>query len=459
MERVCRTDENLGPVLRRGDGERFDDGLAMNLLRFSTAGSVDDGKSTLIGRLLYDAKSIFEDQYDSLVRTTARRGGVGGNVDALMDDGVAVDLALLTDGLVAEREQGITIDVAYRYFATPERKFIIADTPGHEQYTRNMVTGASTADLTIVLVDAKKGVLPQSRRHAAIAGLLGIRHVVFAINKMDLVDYDEGRFDDLKRELEAIAARLGLRDVRCIPLSALRGDMVVERGDRLGWYRGPTLLEHLEAVDVSPPIGLPLRFPVQLVSRPGLPGTYVRGYMGRIESGTVRVGDRVVALPSGRETTVTDIVTLDGTLNIAAAPQSVTLLLADELDISRGDLIAHAASSTTPPAVVKSFEAMVCWMDASPMAVNGRYLIKHTTRTTKAIIDGVVSKLDVASLESRDVVEGATALSMNEIGRVRFRTRDALMTDPYRENHATGAFIVIDEVTNHTVAAGMMVAA
>jgi len=440
----------------------------MNLLRFSTAGSVDDGKSTLIGRLLFDAKSIFEDQYDSLVRTTARRGGVGGNVDAVMDDGIAVDLALLTDGLVAEREQGITIDVAYRYFATPERKFIIADTPGHEQYTRNMVTGASTADLTIVLVDAKKGVLPQSRRHAAIAGLLGIRHVVFAINKMDLVDYDEARFDQLKYELEGIAGKLGLRDVQCIPLSALRGDMVVERGDRLGWYRGPTLLEHLEGVDVSPPTGLPLRFPVQLVSRPGLPGTYVRGYMGRIESGTVRIGDRVVAQPSGRETTVTDIVTLDGTLQTAAAPQSVTLLLADELDISRGDLIAHAASTATatssstpsPATAVKSFEAMVCWMDASPMAANGRYLIKHTTRTTKTIVDGVVSKLDVATLESRDVdpEERAPSLSMNEIARVRFRTRDALMVDAYRDNHATGAFIVIDEVTNHTVAAGMVVA-
>jgi len=430
----------------------------MNLLRFSTAGSVDDGKSTLIGRLLFDAKSIFEDQYDSLVRTTARRGGVGGNVDAVMDDGVALDLALLTDGLVAEREQGITIDVAYRYFATPERKFIIADTPGHEQYTRNMVTGASTADLTIVLVDAKKGVLPQSRRHAAIAGLLGIRHVVFAINKMDLVDYDEGRFDELKRELEGIAGKLGLHDVQCIPLSALRGDMVVERGDRLDWYRGPTLLAHLEAVDVSPPIGLPLRFPVQLVSRPGLAGSYVRGYMGRIESGTVHVGDRVIALPSGRETTVTDIVTLDGTLQTAAAPQSVTLLLADELDISRGDLIAHAGSA---PAAVKSFEAMVCWMDATPMAANGRYLIKHTTRTTKAIIDGVASKLDVATLESRDVDvdQRAATLTMNEIGLVRFRTRDALMVDAYRDNHATGAFTVIDEVTNHTVAAGMVDAA
>ncbi len=308
----------------------------MNLLRFSTAGSVDDGKSTLIGRLLYDAKSIFEDQYANLVRTTARRGGVGGNVDAVMDDGVAVDLALLTDGLVAEREQGITIDVAYRYFATPARKFIIADTPGHEQYTRNMVTGASTADCTIVLVDAKKGVLPQSRRHAAIAALLGIRHVVFAVNKMDLVDDRQDRFDALRLELEAIAAKLGLRDVVTIPMSALRGDMVVERGDRLDWYRGPTLLRHLETIDVSPRDGRPLRFPVQLVSRPGLPGAYVRGYMGRIESGTVRVGDRVVALPSGRTTTVADIVTLDGSL-----PSRVGAALGDAAARRRAGRVAR----------------------------------------------------------------------------------------------------------------------
>ncbi len=430
----------------------------MNLLRFSTAGSVDDGKSTLIGRLLFDAKSIFEDQYNALVRTTARRGGVGGNVQEVMDDGVAVDLALLTDGLLAEREQGITIDVAYRYFATPERKFIIADTPGHEQYTRNMVTGASTADLTIVLVDAKKGVLPQSRRHAAIAALLGIRHVVFAVNKMDLVDYDEARFVALHGELEAIARKLGLHDVQCIPVSALRGDMVVERGDRLGWYRGPTLLQHLEAVDVTPPRHAPLRFPVQLVSRPGLPGTYVRGYMGRIESGRVRVGDRVVVQPNGRETTVVGIVTLDGTLSAAEAPQSITLLLADEIDISRGDLITRVE---TPARAVKTFDAMVCWMDTAPMATNGRYLVKHTTRTTKALIDAVVSKLDIATLESHEVAhdDGSAGLSMNEIARVRFRTRDPLLVDAYAQDKATGAFIVIDEVTNHTVAGGMILPA
>jgi sulfate adenylyltransferase subunit 1 len=424
----------------------------MNLLRFSTAGSVDDGKSTLIGRLLYDAKSIFEDQYNNLVRTTARRGGVGGNVEEVMDDGVAVDLALLTDGLVAEREQGITIDVAYRYFATPERKFIIADTPGHEQYTRNMVTGASTADLTIVLVDAKKGVSPQSRRHAAIAALLGIRHVVFAVNKMDLVGYDRARFDALAAELRGIATKLGIRNAIVIPLSALKGDMVVERSDRLDWYDGPTLLQHLETVSVDPAADEPLRFPVQLVSRPGLPDAYVRGYMGRIESGTVRTGDRVLVLPAGRETTITSIVTLDGTLEEATAPQSVTLLLADEIDISRGDLIAHPDHK---PTVAKAFDAMLCWMDAEPLNPKGRYLIKHTTRTTKVIVDGVDGRLDVAtlSLEATD----SASLTMNEIGRVRLRVREPLMIDRYADYKATGAFILVDEVTNHTVAAGMVV--
>ena len=424
----------------------------MSLLRFSTAGSVDDGKSTLIGRLLYDAKSIFEDQYASLVRTTARRGGVGGNVDEVMDDGVAVDLALLTDGLIAEREQGITIDVAYRYFSTPERKFIIADTPGHEQYTRNMVTGASTADLTIVLVDAKKGILPQSRRHAAIASLLGIRHVVFAVNKMDLVDYSRERFETLRAELDAIAAKLGLCDVQCIPVSALRGDMVVERGEHLDWYTGPTLLQHLESVDTEEMARRALRFPVQLVSRPGIAGAYVRGYMGRIESGSVAVGDRVVVQPGQRQTTIASIVTLDGSLDEAQAPQSITLLLTDEIDISRGDLITHA---NTQAKAVKEVDAMLCWMDAAPLAANGRYLIKHTTRTTKAIVDGVTHKLDIATLETRDA--DGRGLAMNEIARVRLRTREPLLVDAYADNRTTGAFILIDEVTNHTVAAGMIV--
>ena len=428
----------------------------MDLLRFSTAGSVDDGKSTLIGRMLYDAKSIFEDQYNNLVRTTARRGGVGGNVDAVLDNGVAVDLALLTDGLIAEREQGITIDVAYRYFSTPERKFIIADTPGHEQYTRNMVTGASTADLTIVLVDAKKGVLPQSRRHALIASLLGIRHVVVAINKMDLVDYSEARFDALAAEFEAIAAQLGLAQVHIIPVSALRGDMVVERGERLAWYTGPTLLQCLETVDLAPIENLPLRFPVQLVNRPGLPGTYARGYMGRIESGSMRVGDRIVVQPNGRTSTIRDIVTFDGSLAVAHAPQSVTVLLEDEIDISRGDLLTHAS---TPARVAKEFDAMLCWMDAEPLSPNRKYLIKQTTRVTKAAIVAIAHRLDIGTLQAvSDDAAAQRGLAMNDIGRVRLRTRDPLLVDAYESNRATGAFIVIDEVTNHTVAAGMIVA-
>jgi len=420
------------------------------LLRFSTAGSVDDGKSTLIGRLLFDAKSIFEDQMSALVKTTARRGGVGGNVDS----GLAVDLALLTDGLMAEREQGITIDVAYRYFATPARKFIIADTPGHEQYTRNMVTGASTADLTIVLVDASKGVLPQSRRHSLVAGLLGIRHVVVAINKMDLVDWSQERFDALRKEFQDVTASLDLPNLYFIPVSALKGDMVVERGDNLNWYQGPTLLDLLESVDVGAPASENFRFPVQLVSRPGLAAAYTRGYMGRIESGRVAVGDRVLVQPSGRTSTIREIVTYDGSVSEADAPQSVTLVLEDEIDISRGDLITHAA---TPARVARSFEAMLCWMDNEPLDPSRKYLVKHNTRMTKAVIEGVDYRLDIANLQPD---HGVQRLAMNDIGAVRFKVRDALMVDAYRDagqlNRATGGFIVIDELTNHTVGAGMV---
>ena len=427
------------------------------LLRFSTAGSVDDGKSTLIGRLLFDAKSIFEDQIVNLIKTTAKRGGVGGNVAS----DLAVDLALLTDGLMAEREQGITIDVAYRYFATPTRKFIIADTPGHEQYTRNMVTGASTADLTIVLVDASKGVLPQSRRHALVASLLGIRHVVVAINKMDLVDWSEARFNQIRDEFEQVTARLNLSNLHFIPMSALKGDMVVERGENLGWYRDQTLLELLESVDVSAPGGVPFRFPVQLVNRPGIDGAYphncARGYMGRIESGQVRVGDKVLIQPSGRTTTVRDIVTYDGVLKVADAPQSVTLLLTHDIDISRGDLITH---EHTPARVAKSFDAMLCWMDSDPLEVtpgarSRKYVIKHTTRTTKAVIESIDHKLDITTLEP---VQGVQSLEMNDIGEVRLKVRDPLLVDAYADNRITGGFIVIDEVTNHTVAAGMILA-
>jgi len=420
------------------------------LLRFSTAGSVDDGKSTLIGRLLFDAKSIFEDQMSALVKTTARRGGVGGNVDSEL----AVDLALLTDGLIAEREQGITIDVAYRYFATPERKFIIADTPGHEQYTRNMVTGASTADLTIVLVDARKGVLPQSRRHSLVASLLGIRHVVVAINKMDLVDWSQERFEALRSEFLDVTAALHLSNLHFIPVSALQGDMVVERGTNLDWYQGPTLLDLLETVDVAAPATETFRFPVQLVSRPGVAGAYTRGYMGRIEAGRIAVGDRVVVQPAGITTTVREIVTYDGSIDEADAPQSVTLVLADDIDISRGDLITHA---DTPARVARSFSAMLCWMDADALDPTRKYLIKHTTRTTKAVIEGVDYKLDIGNLQPDHSVQ---RLAMNDIGAVRFKVREPLMVDAYHDEHgfnrSTGGFIVIDETSNHTVGAGMI---
>jgi sulfate adenylyltransferase subunit 1 len=418
------------------------------LLRFSTAGSVDDGKSTLIGRLLYDAKSIFEDQLSNLMRTTARRGGVGGNAGA----DLPVDLALLTDGLIAEREQGITIDVAYRYFATPRRKFIIADTPGHEQYTRNMVTGASTADLTIILVDASKGILAQSRRHALIASLLGIEHVVVAINKMDLVDWSQARFDALAGEFGPIGARLGLHSLTFVPLSALKGDMVVERGSNMNWYRGPTLLELLEQVDTTHAAEGALRFPVQLVSRPGKDGTYTRGYMGRIEAGRVTVGDAIVVQPGGRRARVEAITTFDGHLESAQAPQSVTLLLDTELDVSRGDLIAHADQ---PAHVTRSFDAMLCWMDDEPLDASRRYAVQHTTRTTRARIDSINYVLDIAALEERT---GIDALAMNDIGRVRIRTHDALALDAYAKRRETGGFIVVDEVTRRTVAAGMVLA-
>jgi len=418
------------------------------LLRFSTAGSVDDGKSTLIGRLLFDAKSIFEDQLHNLVRTTAKRGGVGGNVAV----DLSVDLALVTDGLIAEREQGITIDVAYRYFATPQRKFIIADSPGHEQYTRNMVTGASTADLTIVLVDAQKGISSQSRRHALVASLLGIDHVVVAVNKMDLIGWSQHRFEALCDEFSQVTAKIGLNNVTFIPISALHGDMVVARGPNLDWYDGPTLLELLESADVTTAPDAGLRFPVQLVNRPGISGAFVRGYMGRIESGTVTVGQAVCVEPAGHITRIRDIVTFDGSTVSAIAPQSVTLLLEDELDISRGDVITAVDKRAH---VARDFEAMLCWMDVEPLDLSRKYLIKHTTRTSKVVLTGIDYTLDVETL---GVDAEAAVMAMNVIGRVRLRARDRLVMDPYSENRATGAFVLIDEVSNHTVAAGMIVA-
>jgi len=408
------------------------------LLRFSTAGSVDDGKSTLIGRLLFDSRSVLEDQVASLARTTERRGGKG------------LDLALLTDGLSAEREQGITIDVAYRYFATKRRKFIIADTPGHEQYTRNMVTGASTADLTIVLIDAVKGVQPQSRRHAAVASLLRIPHLVVAVNKMDAVGYSQERFEAIKAEFSKVIAKLDFPHVHFVPVSALQGDMTVSRGDNMPWYTGPALLELLETVEVRKPVNAPLRFPVQYVAMPGMPEAFHRGYMGRIESGEIRKGDPVLVQPCGLSTTVKDIVTFDGSQESADAPQSVTLVLDGEIDISRGDMITHP---DTPAQAVRAMDVVLCWMDSTPMQRGGKYLIKHTTHTVKAVVERIDYKLDINTLD-RDT--SATQFALNDIGGARFKLQKPLIVDPYSYVRATGGFIIIDEVTNATVGAGMV---
>ncbi|MFA5242640.1 MAG: sulfate adenylyltransferase subunit CysN [Sulfuricella sp.] len=412
------------------------------LLRFSTAGSVDDGKSTLIGRLLVDSKGIFEDQLEAAKHFNERKGGKG------------LDLALLTDGLAAEREQGITIDVAYRYFATPKRHFIIADTPGHEQYTRNMVTGASTTHLAIVLVDARKGLLPQSRRHAYIAALLGTPHIVVAVNKMDLVGYSEQVFEKIKREFAAFFEKLEIAhsEARFIPISALAGDMVVERGANMPWYQGKTLLETLEQVEVKcRREHNAFRFPVQWVSRPQTPELHdFRGYMGRIESGSVKAGDKIVVLPSGQTSTIREIVTYDGGLAEAVAPSSVTLTIEDDIDIARGDTIAHRDAA---PRVVRAFDAMLCWMGEKPLAPGRKYYIKHATRTVKAEIQKIDYKVDIHTLEKA----GATAgLAMNEIGRASFRLFNPLACDAYEDNRAGGGFIVIDEFSNETVAAGMI---
>ncbi len=410
------------------------------LLRFITAGSVDDGKSTLIGRLLHDSKSIFEDQFSAISKTSEKRGMA------------AVDLSLLTDGLQAEREQGITIDVAYRYFATPKRKFIIGDTPGHEQYTRNMVTAASTANLTVILVDARKGVLTQTKRHSYLASLLGVPHVVLAVNKMDMVDYSKQRFEEIVGEYKKFAAQLNLHDVHCIPLSALNGDMVVERGESLDWYIGPTLLELLETVSISHDVNTSdFRFPVQWVCRPQTEEHHdFRGFAGRIEAGEVSVGDEVTVLPSGRTTTVKEIVTYDGNLQTAIAPQSVTITLADEIDISRGDMLVK--SSVHPPKVEKELEAMLCWLSESPLDKNRKYLVKHTTRTAKCLFSRLDYRVDVNTLEQH----AADKLNMNDIARVALKIQQPLVFDSYTTDRATGSFIVIDEATNNTVAAGMI---
>jgi bifunctional enzyme CysN/CysC len=410
------------------------------LVRFATAGSVDDGKSTLIGRLLYDTKSIFEDQLEHVERTSIQRG-----------DGY-MNLALLTDGLRAEREQGITIDVAYRYFHTPRRKFIIADTPGHPQYTRNMVTGASTADLALILIDARKGVVEQSRRHAFIASLLRIPHLVVCVNKMDLVDFDREVFDRISADFAGWAAKLEVSDVTFIPISALHGDNVVERSDRMPWYDGPSLLYHLEHVHVASDRNLvDARFPVQWVVRPMSDEHHdYRGYAGEVASGVFRVGDEIVVLPSGIETRIGGIDTYEGPLEEAFPPLSVTLRLEDDIDVSRGDMICRPHNR---PVEAREVEAMVCWMSERPLLPSGRYRIKHTTRTVLAKADELRYRIDVNTLHRS---EDAHELSLNEIGRLRLRLSSPLCLDEYRRNRATGSFILIDESTNDTVGAGMV---
>ena len=418
----------------------------VELLRLSTAGSVDDGKSTLIGRLLHDSKSIFEDQLAAVQDFSRRRG----------DE--RPDLALLTDGLRAEREQGITIDVAYRYFATPRRRFILADTPGHVQYTRNMVTGASTANLAIVLVDARQGVLEQTRRHAYIASLLRIPHLVMAVNKMDLVGHDEATFRRIEAEMRELATRLDVQDVTFIPISALHGDNVVDRSAHMPWYSGPTLLHHLEHVHIASDRNMQdVRFPVQWVIRPQSDRfADYRGYAGQVAAGVIRPGDEVMVLPSGLGTRILRIEEIgpDGLpreVGEAYPPMSVTLHLADDLDVSRGDMICRPANR---PTASQSFDARVCWLGERPLQPRSRYAIKHTTRNARAVVESIAYRLDIQS-GHRDTA--AQQLSANDIGRIALKTTAPIMYDPYRHNRATGSFILVDESTNATVAAGMIV--
>jgi sulfate adenylyltransferase subunit 1 len=420
-----------------------------NLLRFITAGSVDDGKSTLIGRLLFDSKGIFADQLAAVSRAKHKR-----------TVGDTIDLSLLTDGLEAEREQGITIDVAYRYFATPKRKFIIADTPGHEQYTRNMVTGASTADAVIILVDVSKvklredggvDLLIQTKRHSTIAHLLQIEHVVVAVNKMDLVNYDQQVYDRIVKAYREFADTLGIRDVTTIPLSALAGDNVVDASEKMPWYQGPTLIELLEDLSVyDESHDAAFRFPVQLVARHnGHEANDFRGYMGRIESGSVSVGDKLVVQPSGQNATVKEIVTFDGSLKSASAGQSVTIVLEEYVDVSRGDLLA---SGTRPATLLKQVSADVCWLSEEPLDQRRKYWIKHGTRQTAAKITKIDSILDINTQQRHD----AEALKLNDVARIGLTVQQPLAADAYADIRTTGAFILIDEVTHQTVAAGMI---
>lgn len=408
-----------------------------DLLRLLTAGSVDDGKSTLIGRLLFDSKKLYEDQLQALERDSKRLGNAGDHID----------YALLLDGLKAEREQGITIDVAYRYFSTNNRKFIIADTPGHEQYTRNMVTGGSTANLAIILVDARAGVITQTRRHTYLVSLLGIKHVVLAVNKMDLVDFSKERFDEITAGYRKFVEPLGIPDITCIPLSALDGDNVVDKSARTPWYEGPSLLDFLETVQTGNDHNFEdFRFPVQYVLRPNLD---FRGFCGKVASGIVRKGDTVMALPSGKTSRIKRIVTYDGDLEFAFPPQSVTLTLEDEIDVSRGEMLVHPDNV---PTVDRHFEAMLVWMDEEPMDPGKHYYIKQTTNTTRTHIEAIRYKVDVNTMEHSQV----SLLNLNEIGNVVFTTAKPLFFDAYRRNKSCGSFILIDPVTNNTSAVGMI---
>ena len=413
----------------------------MDLLRFTTAGSVDDGKSTLIGRLLYDSKSIFEDQLEAIERVSENKGLA------------QVDLALLTDGLRAEREQGITIDVAYRYFATPRRKFIIADTPGHIQYTRNMVTGASTANLAIILIDARKGILEQTHRHSFIATLLHIKHLIVCVNKMDLVNYSEEVFNKIVEDYKEFASRLDVPDIKFIPVSALKGDNVVDRSDNMPWYNGAPLLYTLETAYIGSDVNhVDPRFPVQYVIRPQTDEWHdYRGFAGRVASGVFKPGDEIVALPSGFTSRIKSIDMMKESVPEAFSPMSVTITLEDEIDISRGDMIAKPNNSPKP---TQDFEVMLCWFHEKPLALGGRYFLRHTTRDCKALIKEVRYRIDISTLHK---IENDLRIGMNDIGRVRLRTTLPLFADPYSINRNTGGLILIDEESNNTVAAGMII--
>ena len=415
--------------------------LDMELLRFTTAGSVDDGKSTLIGRLLYDSKAIFEDQIQNLQEVNEQRGEEG------------INLALLTDGLRSEREQGITIDVAYRYFATPKRKFIIADTPGHIQYTRNMVTGASTANLALLLIDARHGVIEQTKRHAFIASLLQIPHVAVCVNKMDLVDFSKEEFEKIKSDFKKFASKLEIKDVNFIPISALKGDNVVDRSKNMDWYEGSTLIHLLENIHIGSDLNhVDCRFPVQRVIRPQSKNyPDYRGYAGRIEGGVFKTGDEILTLPSGEKSTIKSIDTFNGEINEAFSPMSVCITLNDNIDISRGDMLVR---TNNQPQISQDIEVMICWMNERKLIPKGKYTIRHTSQTTRCIIKEIKYKIDINSLHR---MEQENELSMNDIGRISIKTTKPLFFDSYRRNRNTGSIILVNEATNETVGAGMII--